>query len=371
MEKKKVLHVVKVMDRAGAETMIMNIFRNIDRTKIEFDFLYLSDKVGDYEEEIINLGGKIYKLPEPEKQGRIKNFFEIYKIIKKNGPYSAIHSHIMFYNGFINLIAYLTKVRTRISHSHSSNDIKKESVIRRIYIFFSRCLIKIFSNVKIACGQEAGIYLYGKKQKFIILKNGIDLDKYKKVTKEDVEVLKRKLEIKKDELVIGHVGRFEKVKNQEYFIELAKAAKKLKINFKIVLVGNGSMMNEIVDMIEKSDLKENFCLPGVRTEIPDFMKVFDVFIMPSLYEGFPLTVVEALAGDNICYLSNNVPQETKIISSRVKFFDLSDDKEMIIQNILYDLKNKTEINLEEELTKQGFSIKNTTNKISEIYFKKV
>lgn len=370
MEKEKVLHIVKVMDRGGAETMIMNIYRNIDREKIQFDFLCLSSANGSYEKEILKLGGNIYKLPDPKEQGRLRNFYNIYKLMKKNGPYNAVHTHIMFYNGFINFIAYIAKIKTRISHSHSSSDIKKENILRKIYIKCSRFLINTFSNVKIACGEEAGIYLYGKRKKFIILKNGIDLEKYEKVTKEEVERLKLELVIQSDELIIGNVGRFEKVKNQEYFIDLAKTMKSLNMKFKIVLVGNGSSWNNIVNLVEASNLKEYFVMPGLRTDIPTFMKMFDIFLMPSLYEGFPLTVVEALAGDNICYLSNNIPKETKIIDSRVHFFDLNEEKEELINNIKDNLKNKTEINVKEELTKQGFSIKDMTKRISEIYLEK-
>lgn len=363
MKKIRVLHVVKVLDHGGAETMIMNIYRNINKEKIQFDFLCLSELNGEYEEEIKKLGGKIYKVPDPKEQGRIKNFYSIYKIMKEKNI-KVVHSHIMFYNGFINFIAWLVGIKVRISHSHSTSDVKKEDFARKTYMRFSRFLINLFSNVKIACGEKAGEYLYGKNKKIIILKNGIDLDKYLNVTKKETEKLKAELGIEED-FVIGHVGRFEKVKNHNFFIELAREIKKEKLNYKIVLVGNGSEYENIKNRIINENLSQYFILTGIRDDIHIFMNMFDIFIMPSLYEGFPLVVVEALAGNCICYLSNNISKETKIIEERVNFFDLNIEMKDLIENIKNTKKEK--IDIKNKLIDSGFSIKDMTNKLSEIY----
>lgn len=368
-EKINVLHVVKVLNRGGAETMIMNIYRNINREKIQFSFLCLSEKKGNYEDEIKSLGGKIYKVPDPRGQGRIENFYNIYKVMKRN-KFNVVHTHIMFYNGFINLIAYFAKIKLRISHSHSHNSsgLKNENLIRKIYITFSRILINAFSNVKIACGDDAGKYLYGKNKKYILLNNAIDLDEYFNVSQEKIRLLKKELNIPDDALVIGHVGRFDKAKNQEFFIGLANQffAKNIE-KFRIVLVGQGDTFERIKNKIKDENLEEYFILTGLRKDIPVIMNMFDVFVMPSLYEGFPLVVVEALAGNNICFLSNKIPKETQIIKSRVNFFDLEADKEKLIDDIYQKLQNKDEIDIKFELNKSGFSIKEMVKKISNIY----
>ena len=363
----RVLHVVKVLNRGGAETMIMNIYRNIDRKAVQFDFLCLSNLHGEYEDEIKKLGGNIYKLPDPEEQGRFKNFFNIYKVIKNNG-YRIIHSHIMFYNGFINFIGWLAGVRTRISHSHSSSDLKKETYIRKMYMGFSRFLINTFSNVKVACGEKAGRYLYGKRRKYIVLKNGIDLNKYFSVTDKQVAELKNELNIDQNNIIIGHVGRFEKVKNHIFFINLAKNFKDKKLKYKIVLVGNGSEFDNIKNMIESEGLSQYFVLTGIRTNIEVFMKMFDIFLMPSLYEGFPLVVVEALAGDNVCFLSDNISKETNVIEGRVKFFNLNVNLDDLIIQI--QCVKKESVDLNGELTKSGFSICDIVKKLTDIYMSK-
>lgn len=366
MEEKttRVLHIVKVMNHGGAETMIMNLYRNIEREKVQFDFLYLSNESGEYDREIINLGGRIYKVQSPE-NGRIKNMKEIFKLLKTQ-KFSIIHSHISYYSGFVCLIAYMAGVKKRITHSHTTNDLREKGIIRVIYNKIAKFLIKIFSNVKLSCGIEAGKYLYGKN-KFTVINNGIDLEKYKKITSEEIYKLKKELKIDENKIIFGHVGRFVNIKNQEYFIKFAKVMLKYRKDFIIILVGQGSNLEKIKNLIEKNNLQKYFVLTGLREDIPMFMKMFDVFIMPSLYEGFPLVIVEALAGGNICFLSDKISKETNIINSRVNFFSLDDNIDNLCKEIIEKLKQKKELDVYDILEKKGFTNNVLAKKIQNIY----
>lgn len=367
---RRVLHVVKIMNHGGAETMIMNFYRNIDRNKIQFDFLCMDLSNGEYYEEIKKMGGNIYIVDAPEKS-RIKNLIQIFKLIKrikKKENLVAVHSHISFYSGYVNFVAWLAGIKIRISHSHTTSDLRKIGNIRKIYNGFSRLLISMFSNVKLACGEKAGKYLY-KSNKFEIINNGIDLDAFTNVSNENVNSLKRELNIEKDSLIIGNVARIEEVKNQQFLISIAKALILKKIKFKIVIVGNGSLLQKLIIKISKENLEKYFIFTGLRTDINIFMNLFDVFFMPSLYEGFPLVVAEALAGNNICYLSDTISNETNVIESYINYFNLNDSPDKIVERMLKSIENKDKVNVKKILKNKGFSIKDTTNKISNIYLR--
>lgn len=360
MKKLKVLHVVSNLNRGGAETMIMNIYRNIDHEKFSFEFLCLSAVSGEYEKEILKIGGKIYKV------NNSKNVLKIYKVLKR-GKYDAIHVHVMFYSGIILLLSYFTNIKVRITHAHSSSDMTKNTIVRKLYMKISRFLINSLTTKRVSCGEKAGYYLFGQNNEFTILHNGIDLEKYSNISVELINKLKKKLNIEKDCIIIGHVGGFRPEKNQLYFIDLAKTLLNNNEKFKIILIGDGSTFNSVKDEIQKEKLEKYFILTGKRDDVNVFMNLFDIFMMPSLYEGFPLVVVEALAANNICFLSKNISKETEIIKSRVCFFDLGTDKKIIIDNIKKAINDKDDINPNTILEKLGFSARSMTNKICDIY----
>lgn len=367
----RVLHIFAALDMGGAETMIMNVYRNIDKSKIQFDFLCMSEKKGDYEDEINKLGGRIFRINPPKKVGYVKHIKEIVKVCKKYGFYKAIHIPTKFHSGVVCLAACIAKVPIRIVHSHTSSD-ADSTFIRKLYNFMCRRLINIFSTYKVACGEKAGEFLFGKKAMkngdVIILNNGIETKKYMNIKESEVNNLKTKLKIDKNELIIGNVGRFVKVKNHEFFIKLAKNLKKLNIKFKIVLVGDGELKEEIEQKVAKENLQNCFIFMGKRNDIPLIMNMIDVFVLPSLYEGFPMVLIEAFASGKNCVISDTISKEIDMEQGFAKFISLNADMEEWISAIIEQSEKENDSNRRIKIIcEKGFSIEKTTSKLSKIY----
>ncbi len=299
----RVLQVTGGMNRAGAETMLMNAYRKIDRNKLQFDFLVYTDKKQDFEDEILELGGRVIHITGCKFYNYI---IKINEVINKYGPYIAVHAHNLHNNAFIMLAAKKHKEILRISHSHNTTYGISNTLLTKFYIWITKKIIKKYSQVWCACGEEAGEYLFGKefKKRGIVINNGIDLSEYNHRSVE-CEKIVQKYNLK-DNLVIGAIGRLMKVKNQSFMIKIAKKLKDMDIKFKMLIVGEGVMRVELENEIDRLNLNEDVLLLGLRSDISNLLQIFDVFIMPSYFEGNPVALVEAQASGLPCVVSDTI-----------------------------------------------------------------
>jgi len=339
----------------------MNVYRNIDRGKIQFDFLVGDNGGGkyDYEDEILNLGGKIYRVTL-KSRNPFKCFFQTVILVKK-GNYKIVHRHSNNAIMCIDLIAAkLGGAKTLIAHSHSSIvDSHLGRVINKIF----RPLLNLVSTYKFACSKKAGIWLFGK-QMFTIINNGIDLEQFiydKKVR----EVTRKKMHIE-NKFIIGHVGRFVYVKNHYFLIDILKKVKELTPNVVLVLVGDGPLRQKIELKIKEFDLSDNVILLGVRTDIVDLLQAMDVFVFPSLYEGLPVTLVEAQAVGLPCVISDTISSEVSLTTLIHRIPLNQSAAEWAKEIIKYkDILNR--LNTHEDLKKAGYDIKYTVKYLEKLY----
>ncbi len=316
----KILHFYRSMNTGGAETFIMNVYRKIDREKFQFDFLCSSKEKGFYDDEIIKMGGHIYYYNISKNPFiTIKN---IVKVIKSNGPYEAIHSPMMFFSSIICIAGKICHIKKIIVHSHSASDIKKETTFRKIYIKISRFIINKLATCKMACGLDAAKYLFGTSNDVNICYNGIDFDRFSDDYNDEIKQLKRKYSLE-NKIIIGEVASFLPVKNHDYYIKLANKLIENKINFVIFLIGEGPLKNSFKEKISKYQLNDYFIILDATNKIPVYMNLFDIYMMPSLYEGFPLSIIEAVSCGNPCLLSNNITSEVKNLGEYIHFFDIN------------------------------------------------
>jgi glycosyltransferase EpsF len=361
----RVAHFVGSMNLGGAETFIMNIYRKIDREKIQFDFVCSKKDVAFYDAEIKELGGRIFYIDEPKKIGLYKSFKQIKKILE-NREFDVVHSHISLFSGIVLMAANYAKIPIRIAHSHSAV-LDKIGILRNVYTKLMKTLINIYATKKLSCGELAAKYLYGKSKDIIILNNCIDLEKYNNISLTDSIKLKKSLNISDNTFIIGHVGRFSKVKNHMFIIEIAKRIKQEKRNFKILLVGDGELREQVQEDIISNNLQDNIQVLGIRKDIPEMMNIFDVLLLPSLFEGFPIVILEAQAANLPCIVSDTISNEIELGFGLVEFASLN-NVDTWIDKILAHKNNKLKNeNIVVDMSKLGYDIVYNVEKLYDIY----
>lgn len=358
----RVLHVVTHMNRGGLETMIMNYYRHIDRSKIQFDFLTHRDGKKDYDDEIQSLGGKIYHLPplNPfDRNGYLKKLDEFFR---EHQEYKIVHSHLDCMSAYPLRAAKKYGVPVRIAHSHNTS---QERNLKYLVKLYSRSLIPRYATDLFACGEMAGKWMF-KNHSFVIMRNAIESDKFIY----DPEMAKKKrttLGID-SKFVLGHVGRFNIQKNHEFLIEIFREVYKQDKNSVLLLVGTGELESKIQEQVRSMGLSEKVIFLGVREDIPELMQVMDIFVFPSLFEGLPVTVVEAQAAGLPCVVSNKITKEIDITES-VKFLGIDGKISEWAKEILKKKERKEDAYY--RIKRAGFDIKKNAEWLTEQYQRKL
>lgn len=365
---KNAIRVAQIMGKwlgGGVEAVVMNYYRNIDRTKIQFDFICDSDSTNIPYDEIKKLGGKVIICPPYQKVLKYEKF--LIDLFKKNN-YKIVHSNINALSVFSLRAAKKAGVPIRIAHSHSTSNKKewKKNLVKNILKPFS----KVYANKYMCCSELAGRWLFGNKEydkgTVYLLNNAIDLDKYK--YDEKIRNSKRKeLKIKPSTFVVGHIGRFVEQKNHRFLIDIFNEIHKKNNDSLLLLAGQGPLMDEMKEKVHNLGLDDNVQFLGQRKDANELYQAFDLFLLPSLYEGLPLVGVEAQASGNLCYLSNDMTKETKVLDS-TKFMSLENTAEEWANAILKDAKRYKKHDTKEEVSKYGFNIEKEAEKLEKKYY---
>ncbi len=316
----RILHIVGGMDRAGAETMVMNIYRNIDRTQIQFDFIYFKEKVCDYDEEIIALGGVIYRITT---QNAYQRFRGLVSFFRQHPEYKIVHAHTLLNIGVSFLAARANNIPVRIAHSHNIKSVVDRSWVYNLYESFSIFLINTFSTDFIACSKGAGEYLFRNERNVLVMPNPIDMQTLYKIGLEKRMFLRDNYKIDPSDKIIIQVGRLEPPKNFMFSLKIMKNLKERCANFRFFIVGRGTMENEIRNEIKALGLDDHVTLLGVRDDVPQLMAGADVMLMPSLFEGLPVVLVESQCIGLPAVISENIPADVDMGVSLIKTLSLN------------------------------------------------
>lgn len=363
----RVLNMFTIMDRGGAETMVMNYYRHIDRTRVQFDFLVHREQRGAYDDEIERMGGRIYRMCPvyPQNFSRYKR--DLRTFFRTHPEYKIIHSHMSELGYFAFREAERQGVPVRICHAHNAPHGFDAKMIIRTY--FKKRMMPYLTHL-FMCGEESGKWLYGEKNKsrFIMLNNAIDAAVYS-FDASKREEMRHQLSLT-GELVIGHVGRFNPQKNHAFLLDIFAALLKKEPNAVLLLVGGGADMPKIQAKARELGIAEHVRFLGVRSDVADLMQAMDVFVFPSLYEGLPVTMVEAQASGLPCIISDKVPPECILTDGLVNIMPLSASPEAWAEKILA-MRAVPRTDRHEKIAAHGFDISTEAVKLQEFYIKSV
>ena len=362
----RVLQIIGLSCGGGVEAVIMNYYRHIDKSKVQFDFVVHKNPLQSFADEAKSMGAKVYEVT-PYTQNIIKFTYEIYRIIKE-GNYKIVHSNMNSLSGFPLLAAYFAGANVRILHNHTTDT--KEEGFRTTIKRMLRPFAKVFANQCWACSKLAGVWMYGKgavkNNKVTIINNAIDLDKFA-FNQEKRDELRKELGLE-GKFVIGHVGRFMKQKNHEFLIDIFAEVVKQKENAVLLLVGEGQLMGLIKNKVNDLNLTDKVIFLGVRSDVADLYNVMDVFVFPSFYEGLGMVAVEAQVNGLPVIASTEVPEEAKV-NENIIFVDLGivsevwADKTLAISDEMRERNNKSVIT-------SGFDIRVESKKLESLYMEK-
>lgn len=356
----KVLMIVHEMNRGGIENFIMNLYRTIDRRKIQFDFVEHTNKKCAFDDEIESLGGKIYHCPDYRVFNHLSYVVWWKKFFSEHNEYKIIHSHL---DSSANIHLRIAKKYglITIAHSHSSSE---GFGIRAIVKSFLKIGFNNCCDYKFACSKEAGEWLFGKKANYKVLNNGIETEKYI-FNESQRKLLRNQLNIKNDELVLGHIGRLDKNKNVTFILDILKELNDLGIKSKFVSAGQGSEYDCLVNKAKALNIENDVFFLGLRDNINVIVQLFDAFVFSSFYEGLPVSAIEAQASGLKCLLSDTIPKEVDI-TGNVEFMSLENSPREWAEKIKSMLPYKRE-NTKQKIIDAGYDIKTTVDYLTKFY----
>lgn len=359
----RILHVVVNMNRGGAETLIMNLYRNVDRSQVQFDFL--TCKAGEFDEEINQLGGNVHRIPYVREVGHFAYLRALRQFFMTHPQYQIVHSHMDKMSGFVLRAARKTGVSVRIAHSHSTRN--EGGFAASLYKWYAGLNLLPHASHLLACSNNAAKWLFSRKMvQAHIVKNGIDVDKFA-FSPEVRRQVREELQVNPDDLVIGHVGRFSHPKNHSFLLEVFAELLKENPRAILILAGDGPLRNEIAKKADKLNLTDHIKLLGVRSDIHRLLQAFDVCVFPSIYEGSPVTLVEAQGAGLPCLISDTITREVDMGAGLIQFESLNNSPCAWAAKVM---KRMERTETKSFIRKQGFDIRDTASWLQNYYLNK-
>lgn len=360
---KYILHVIASLNIGGAEKVARDIGMYAPENEFESHYIVFGDEKGEYEEELISHGCKVFHWHSPYEN--YKAFYNSLIKLMSEYKYIAVHAHTMFNSGWVMLAAKMSKVPVRVAHSHSALD-NGGGMKKAVYEKIMRFLILSCSTAFVACGNAAGERLFGKKaylKKGNLILNGVDAEKFK-FSDEARRKIREEYSLE-DSFVIGHVGHLIEVKNQKYLLELMPKILEKQPRARLMLLGEGEDRQMLSEKIIGLGLEDKVIMTGNVRNVNEYLSAFDVFVFPSLYEGMPLSIIEVQCNGLPCVISTGVPEDV-FLTDLIKPHSLSQNSEAWVSDII-SCSRKDSGAYADKMKNSGFDAGGVMQKFYDIY----
>lgn len=364
----KILHLMPALNVGGIETSVLNYFKRIDSSKVNCDVAVFIPTLGKCAEEFQKMGSKVYILPQKSKD--IKGYkTQLIKIIRE-GQYDIVHAH-QSYQSFIPL-RYAKKcgVKVRIAHAHSTM-IDHCNLAKKMLFLLSRLLNRFYVTDYFACGIDAGKVMFGNAiqgKNARVIKNAVENENYA-FSQEEREIVRNKMGWK-DKIIIGNVGRLSPEKNQLFLIKIFHKISKMDDNAILCICGEGEERKKIETLIKELGICDKVQLLGSRDDVAELMNGFDVFVLPSLFEGLPVTGIEALTNGIPCVMSDTITQEFDEYG-KVRFISLDAPVDLWAETVLDSAKQGHDITMSRKMKNIGYDIVDAAKSLENFYINRV
>lgn len=364
----KILAYGMTSNLGGIEVYLVNLLKNVDKNKIKIDYIIIGEK-SPFEQDILSNDGHIYYIPD-KNRGIINNIKITKKLFKRLAKtYDCIYfnSGALFY-GMPYFIARICKCKNIIVHAHNGKDPNRvgwEVALHKL----NRAVINCIADYKFSCSDIATKWIFGKKyvgsKSIYKINNAIDCNKYQ-YSYEKRQALRNELNINEDTLIIGNVGRLDSQKNQSFLLKIFREILKYNDNSILLIIGDGVLKDSLINQSENIKIREKVQFLGLRNDIQDLLNTMDAFVLPSTFEGFPITLVEAQANGLPCFVSDVVTKEVNK-TGLIKYISLDNNPIKWANEILSNLDNDKRKSYYSEMCKLGYDLKTNINRIEEIF----
>lgn len=361
----RILHMIGKLEMGGSQTMVMALYHAIDRNKIQFDFITDCGAQGIFEDEIRQLGGRIFQLPKfnGRNYSQVRSAWDAF--FSDHPEYRVLHSHVRSYASIYLPVAKAHGVKT-IIHSHNTSNGHGLAAAGKTILQYP---LRFQADYYFACSELAGRWLFGKRvlksDRYYMVRNAVDLKRfaYRPLVRGKI---RQELGIGENTLLIGHVGRMNPQKNHAFLIDCFRGIVDRRKDAKLMLLGDGELREEITEQIRCLGLKDKVMMLGVKENPEDYFSAMDCLLLPSLHEGLPVVIVEAQANGLPCFVSDTVTKEVQL-SELVRYLPISQGEDPWVRAVLECGQNREDVT--EKIKASGFSVEESAKWLCDFYLR--